>query len=124
VKDPNDFMTYEPGILNWPTEMVAKSDYDALAAELAERTAQRDAAGNEGMRLAADLAASKRETDEQIMMRHDGEKDYEDRIRALEAALMSLTNGFKYSTEVVTIARNALGIEITATSETKGDANA
>jgi len=40
------------------------------------------------------------------------------RIRELEAALTLLTNGFKYSTEVVTIAREAL-----ATSETKGDPN-
>jgi hypothetical protein len=33
-----------------------KARIDALEAELAERTAQRDAAGNEGMRLAAELA--------------------------------------------------------------------
>jgi uncharacterized coiled-coil protein SlyX len=32
-----------------------------------------------------------------------------DRISTLEAALTLLTNGFKYSTEVVTIARDALG---------------
>jgi hypothetical protein len=42
------------------------------------------------------------------------------RIRELEAALTLLTNGFKYSTEVVTIARNALGIEITRTSAETG----
>lgn len=34
----------------------------------------------------------------------------------VERALMSLTDGFKYSTEVVTIARQALGVEITRTS--------
>ena len=46
------------------------------------------------------------------------QETFKARIARLEAALTLLTNGFKYSTEVVTIAREAL-----ATSETKGDPN-
>jgi hypothetical protein len=41
------------------------------------------------------------------MIAHHGVQ--EARIQHLESALTLLTNGFKYSTEVVTIARDALG---------------
>jgi hypothetical protein len=73
---------------DWPPgqmDMVTASDYDALAAELAHAMAR-----------IGELAAWKPATQAQ-------------RIVHLAAALTRLTNGFKYSTEVVTIARDALG---------------
>jgi hypothetical protein len=123
------------GEMSDPTlERIANKDGSISVQQLIqlviEARAERDA-------LAAELAAERNlaETNRTAAARAYAATDA--RIRELEAALMLLTNGFKYSTEVVTIARTALsscqpgyveeqrgGATIRhSVSETKGDAN-
>jgi hypothetical protein len=65
---------------------------EALAADLAERTRQRDVAGNEGMRLAAELAAEKMAHSVTIADEHESRTAFQERIRELVAALRDLVD--------------------------------
>jgi len=107
MKSPNDFML---------TAAHTEAQYQALAAELAGCKQQLALAPTYEKMIAHHGIQEARIRDLEAELAHP---DYleccavrraaEKRCKDLEAALTLLTNGFKYSTEVVTIAREALG---------------
>lgn len=83
-------------------EDAARSRYDEVGTDALRFKAERDA-------LAAELAAANAKQDAWYKAEAEWNAKQMAHIRRLEAALTLLTNGYKYSTEVVRIAREALG---------------